>query len=848
MKKLTLEKMKYLVVALLIGLVTAAGADPCGMVPPISLDGDDNVIERVGEQKTYVFRKGDLQTVVIHPGFQGNVDQFGMLIPFPTVPSLRKMPDNVFEQLAHAVEPPVIDYWIHRPMPKGAFRSTAGAPALALQSHSMDEDRVVVLKEEAVGMYEVAVLEAGSARALKRWMTDHDYMFPDGMESTCNDYVDDGWCFVAVKTRVGRKAGVDPRPGMRTANPDKPKDSTFNGKVQAMGFRFRSEEFVVPMRLSAFNGGDLHNMIYVLAEDPVRAANLPASFVQKQLDGEELHSHVQDLLPYRIRGGTEDDMSPNDWKALKPKRDPAPYNGVAAQLFAHDLLAYQSSELSHDFEEKEKLLLDIGERLNLRGGRMDDFHSQLLAAERERAQALAMDSLKEMSFTVIEGDFPRDVIANENIRFERYELKPTAQAENRTKLAAAVPTPDGPSAGIGLLAIGTFVLAVVGLLVWKKPVGSKALLATALLVCVLPLAMTAEGTMATTKDLIDALDDPKESAQARQHIKARGQAAYPYLIAHLRNPDAPLVSRGYALALLNEAEAPELDETLEKLALEDPSELLQLWVKAALVDRSGSPAEILELFQPGSATLKSHKGRALIATPLAELKRPIALKLQAQKSEMSVELMLRFLQLDSQLGIPGQQTYFQDSAAQVPGASPVTPTIKMVITPELLAAPSDQLNRLMFRSSYQEVRRSAAGLLASRAQENPERIMSLVIEELALGRDIETVPWDGGALFIPQFSQLSKTQSTELIGALVRWSVWTELHNTPAHQVRPIENNLRSYNLWSRAGGNRAGWRSANGAGAWLEAYKTIAGKDAARRILKEQVVAKDSDLWLVVR
>jgi uncharacterized protein DUF2330 len=839
--------MRILVIALLVGLIAAAGADPCGMVPPISLDGDANVIERVGDQKTYVFRKGDLQTVVIHPGFQGNVDQFGMLIPFPTVPALRKMPDNVFEQLANAVEPPVIDYWVHRPMPKGAYRSAPSASGLSLETAAATEDRVVVLKEEAVGMYEVAVLEAGSAAALKRWMTDHDYQFPDGMESTCNDYVEDGWCFVAVKTRVGRKAGVDPKPGMRTTNPTKPKDSTFNGKVQAMGFRFRSDKFVVPMRLSAFNGGDLHNVIYVLAEEPVRAANLPQDFVQKQLDGEELYSHVQGLLPYQIRGGTEDDMSPNDWNTLKAQRDPAPYNGVAAQLFAHDLLAYESSELSHTFEEKEKLLLDIGEQLNLRGGRMDAFHSQVLAAERQRAQALAMESLKSMSFTVIEGDFPRDVIANENIRFEKYEMKPTAQVELKEDQATVFPVSVVPTAG--MVSLGVLLTLGLGLLAWRKPGGSKALLATALLICVLPLAITAEGTTATAKDLIQDLDDPEQSVKARQHLKAKGEAAYPYLIAHLRNPDAPLVGRGYCLVLLNEANQPVLDDTLERLALDDPSQLLQLWAKAALVDRADSPAEILELFQSGSATLDSHKGQALIATPLPELQRPIALKLQDQKSEVSVEQLLRFLDLDAKLGTSAPQPYVRGGSAQhVPQSSPISPTIKLVITPELLAADSEQLNRLMFKSAYQEVRQNAAGLLAYRAQENPERILSLVIEELALGSGMSKVPWEGGALFIPQFAQLNKTQATELIGALVRWSVWAELHKAPDHQVKPVENNLRSYSLWSVAGGDDAGWRNANGAAAWLEAYRMIAGKPAARTILEEQLVSKDNDLWLVVR
>ena len=843
--------MKFLVIAFLLGLVASAGADPCGMVPPISLDGDVNVIERIGEQNTYVFRKGDLHTLVIHPGFQVNVDQFGMLIPFPSVPALRKMPDNVFEQLAYAVEPPVIDYWVRQPMPTGTRQSFA-AGALELQSAPADKaEQVVVLKEEAVGMYEVAVLEAGSASALKRWMTDHGYQFPDGMEPTCNDYVKDGWCFVAVKTRVGRKAGVDPRPGMREADPTKPKESTFTGKVQAMGFRFRSDDFVVPMRLSAFNAGHLRNTIYVLAEEPVRAANLPADFVQIQLDGKELYEHVQGLLPYKIQGGTEDDMSPNDWEALKRQRDPTPYNGVAAQLFAHDLLAHKSSELSHSFEEKEKLLLDIGERLNLRGGRMDAFHSQLLAVEREKAQQLAMASLKQMSFTVIEGDFPRDGIANENIRFERYELKPTAKSllptdsEQREPTTAAI----SPTAAPGVLALFSVLALGLILVAWRRPGGSRALVVTALLVCVLPLALTAEGRTATTRDLIEALDDPEESAVAQKQIRAKGKAAYPYLIAHLRNPDAPLVSRGYALVLLEEADESALEETLEKLALDDPSELLQLWAKASLVGRADSPSEILELFQPGSATLESHNGQPLIDTTMPELQRPVALKLQAQKADLSVEQLLRFLDLSSKLGTSTPQPYYdRGSISHVPQSSPISPTITQVVTPELLAAPSEQLNQLMFTSSYQDVRQNAAGLLASRALENPELILSLVIEELALSSDVEQVPWEGGALFIPQFSQLSKTQATELIGALVRWSVWTELHDAPDHHVTPIENNLRSYYIWSRAGGGNDGWRSARGAAGWLEAYKSIAGATGARKILEEQRVSKENDLWNLVR
>ena len=61
------------------------------------------------------------------------------------------------------------------------------------------EAQEVRVREEAIGMYQVAVIEAGSAQALRTWMQDNQYQFPTGMESVTQEYVDIGWFFVAVK-------------------------------------------------------------------------------------------------------------------------------------------------------------------------------------------------------------------------------------------------------------------------------------------------------------------------------------------------------------------------------------------------------------------------------------------------------------------------------------------------------------------------------------------------------------------------------------------------------------------------------------------------------------------------
>ena len=302
--------------------------------------------------------------------------------------------------------------------PRGGAQRRSGAQ----EDRALGLEDVRVLREEAVGMYEVAVLEAGSPRALARWMTEHGYRYPEGMDKACNDYVEDGWCFVAVKTRVGRKQAVAPRPGMREADPALPDGMGFDGFVQAMGFRFESEEFVVPMRLSSFNEGELHNIVYILSEEPVRIEQISEGRVVRQLSGEELLRHVTDLLPVRILGGTASDVSEELWKRYESERDPVPHSGRARDLFASDLLAAREGRLAHPFEEAEKVLLRIGERLNLRGPQIDALHRQVLAEEKRVLLEGALSGLSEMTLTVVDGDFPREIVARENLTFRSYVM------------------------------------------------------------------------------------------------------------------------------------------------------------------------------------------------------------------------------------------------------------------------------------------------------------------------------------------------------------------------------------------------------------------------------------------
>jgi hypothetical protein len=348
-----------------------------------------------------------------------------------------------------------VDVHVYDPMPEMEVMSVSdsmrSAPSMSRRSKKSEAgglrfDEVRVVNQEAVGMYEVAVLEAGSAFALKRWMSDNDFRYPTGMDRTVNDYVDQGWVFTTVKTKVGQMPGVQPRAGMKKTRNALPKGSSFHGHVQAMGFRFESDEPVVPMRLSTFNGTDTHNLIYVLAEKPVRMNAIDTKTVVRQVNGTTLHTHLTAPLEVSVHNGTAADIGPEYDAQIKALRNPTPYVKAARDVISADLLAVRGGDLTLPFEEAEKELLRINEALGLRDKSVDAMLEQQVTEHRERATRFALDDLREMTLTVIEGDLPREYIQAKNVTFDEWTMDARRNHPNRWTRRPAGPSISVPRA------------------------------------------------------------------------------------------------------------------------------------------------------------------------------------------------------------------------------------------------------------------------------------------------------------------------------------------------------------------------------------------------------------------
>ena len=780
-----LQKTLLAYLQLMLLLQPVAKADPCGMVPPI-LVADGNPIERVGLQKTYLFFKDGVETLVLRPGFTGSVEEFGMLIPFPSPPAIRKVADDVFAHVAAAIDPPevVMDLRWERLASLG-YRGSTSAVAGAVDA-GLREQELVVLNEEAVGMYQVAVLAAGSAQALKDWMEEHGFRYPEGMDKTCEEYVREGWCFVAVKARVGQMAAAEARPGMRTVDPSSPPGAGFDGHVQAMGFRFLVDQPVVPMRLSAFNAGELHNVIYALTDIPCRVAQLPTGMVVRQVSGAQLLEHLTQPVPLRILGGDEEDLDDRQRENLVRQRDPRQYNGIARELFATDLMAARSRRLTHLFEEHQKQLLSIGEDLLLRGPAYDAVIERALAEQREEIIQAALADLEGMTLTVMDGVFPRDVLARSNLTFPAFTMP---EEENQRDLYDARHFGPAPALG-GSLSAGPGPLGGSGA---KAAAGYALLIALGIVFLgAVAIAQRRSRHQAWVRSsvlgfvLLATLWPSARAESGLPRPRASGQSGGPTTTQH------DLVARGHQIVAMSLMDGPSVRPELRRQRDEEQSELVIAWLNAALARSAEGIWQLIEL-EPWMAG--------------GLLDRPIRMRAEVLLSNSD--------RTPTHVALAALDRSWH---------------CQRLLAPLMTAREPRDLVRGMLQAETDSARRLAAGYLAGRAAQDPEGVRLEVLGALAFHPSAEDVPWRGGALFLPSLPW-STLEARILVREFVSWMDWCEKRGRVG-DVSKLQNNLRSVGLCRTAGFGLPSGQDSAQASLWLEAYGNSFGELELERLL----------------
>lgn len=172
----------------------------------------------------------DRESFTVQPKFEGNADDFGMVIPTPARPKLDEMPRDFFKSLAV--------FTILEPTPLAKFKgknfryfALGGAGAM----DKLARRRVAVLEQGIVGSLDYKIIKADDAKDLYAWLDEHRYRYA-GDAQTLDFYVRKGWFFTVMK--------IDPKQMKRRP------DGTYAGDVTPTKFTFESRALVYPLRIT----------------------------------------------------------------------------------------------------------------------------------------------------------------------------------------------------------------------------------------------------------------------------------------------------------------------------------------------------------------------------------------------------------------------------------------------------------------------------------------------------------------------------------------------------------------------------------------------------------------------
>jgi len=143
------------------------------------------------EQRALLWLDGGQETILIQTKYEGAAGDFGWVVPVPSKPTVSTGEAAIFDELARITRPDVVPpWWMYTTFP---IILLGGSKA------SMEATGVTVLDSIQAGPYDVQILAATDAGALKDWLDDKGYEMPAGSEKVLKSYVDRGWYYAAVK-------------------------------------------------------------------------------------------------------------------------------------------------------------------------------------------------------------------------------------------------------------------------------------------------------------------------------------------------------------------------------------------------------------------------------------------------------------------------------------------------------------------------------------------------------------------------------------------------------------------------------------------------------------------------
>jgi len=210
--------------------------------------------------KVVLVHHEDKTVISIMSDYQGDLSQFAMVVPVPTVLQRGQIHVGNPEVVKHLEDysaPRLVEYDDPNPCEMMYPRAMAGSMAMGraaaplnMARKSADALGVKIEAQYTVGEYDIVILSAKQSDGLETWLNQSGYRIPPGASAALAPYIRDGMKFFVAKVNLKEQAktGLD--------------------YLRPIQFAFESPKFMLPIRLGMVNAaGPQDLVIYVLTQN-----------------------------------------------------------------------------------------------------------------------------------------------------------------------------------------------------------------------------------------------------------------------------------------------------------------------------------------------------------------------------------------------------------------------------------------------------------------------------------------------------------------------------------------------------------------------------------------------------
>jgi hypothetical protein len=200
-------------------------------------------------------RDDDRTVITMANDFQGDVDDFAVVIPVPTF--IERGQINVadralVEHLDAYTAPRLVEYHDEDPCNARYYKRSMMSNDAALPSSVQEmemkakADGVTIEASYTVGEYDILVLSAEESSGLIRWLNDNDYKIPNGAQKIVESYLKQDMRFFVAKVNLSEQSKLG------------------YSYLRPLQVAYESNKFMLPIRLGTLNASGKQEL-YVYA-------------------------------------------------------------------------------------------------------------------------------------------------------------------------------------------------------------------------------------------------------------------------------------------------------------------------------------------------------------------------------------------------------------------------------------------------------------------------------------------------------------------------------------------------------------------------------------------------------